>query len=127
MKKFILAHAHCDLPCGVYDPQQATIEAKAVLEILKKAAKKKDDSYFTMRSIVIKDRVCEEVKKHINILHSDYFTANHFEQYPELHRHIHTALQFARKAKASDSVENGEKLIDEIEKIAEIFYKTKEQ
>ena len=30
------AHAHCDIPCGVYDPQQARIEAESCYKIIKK-------------------------------------------------------------------------------------------
>ena len=33
-----VAHAHCDLPCGVYDPAQAKIEAQSVKAILEKYA-----------------------------------------------------------------------------------------
>ena len=31
-----VAHAHCDLYCGVYDPAQAKIEALSVLKSAKK-------------------------------------------------------------------------------------------
>ena len=125
MLKFITVYAHCDLPCGEYDPNQARIEARSVLKILKKAKENKGNMYFTVRSIFIKEKVCEEIKKHINILHSDYFTAEHFKKYPSLHQHIHSCLQLARKVKASDDIENGENLLKEIDAIDEIFKSTK--
>ena len=43
-------HAHCDLPCGVYDPAQARIEAESV-----KACQEKfeasDDEVFKQRAV----------------------------------------------------------------------------
>ena len=35
-KPSYVAYAHCDLPCGVYDPAQARIEAESVLNAAKK-------------------------------------------------------------------------------------------
>ena len=31
-----VVHAHCDLPCGVYDPAQAKIEAQSVKACMEK-------------------------------------------------------------------------------------------
>ncbi|TDI52424.1 MAG: superoxide dismutase, partial [Acidobacteria bacterium] len=36
MRRVTIAHAHCDLYCGVYDPAQAKIEALSVLKIAQK-------------------------------------------------------------------------------------------
>jgi len=32
----VQVHAHCDLPCGVYDPAQARIEAQSVKACMEK-------------------------------------------------------------------------------------------
>jgi nickel superoxide dismutase len=125
MKVIVDVYAHCDLPCGVYNPQQARIEAEAVLETIKKLNVQSDDEYFMTRGIFIKEKVCEEVKRHINILHSDYFRDEHFKKYENLHHHIHSALQFARKAKSSNDIGNAESLLKEIDAISEIFWETK--
>src|SRR5436309_9208922 len=75
--------AHCDLPCGVYDPAQAKIEADSVLAICKKYADSTDEAFRT-RAILIKEQRSELVKHHLWVLWTDYFKAPHFEKYPEL-------------------------------------------
>ena len=40
-----VAHAHCDLPCGVYDPAQARIEAESVKAIAEKYAGNEDPEF----------------------------------------------------------------------------------
>ena len=58
-----VAYAHCDLPCGVYDPAQARIEAESVLNASKKYHDS-DDAAFKQRCISIKEERAEEVKHH---------------------------------------------------------------
>ena len=76
--------AHCDLPCGVYDPAQARIEAESIAAIIKKVADN-DDPDFRTRAILIKEQRSELVKHHLWVLWTDYFKPPHFEKYPELH------------------------------------------
>ena len=57
-----VAHAHCDLPCGVYDPAQARINAESVVNASKKY-QESDDAAFKQRCITIKEDMAEEVKK----------------------------------------------------------------
>ena len=51
------AHAHCDLPCGVYDPAQARIEAESVKAICEKYAQNTDPG-FRARALLIKEQRC---------------------------------------------------------------------
>ena len=44
------AYAHCDLPCGVYDPAQARIEAESVKASMEKYHGS-DDPEFRTRAI----------------------------------------------------------------------------
>ena len=76
--------AHCDLPCGVYDPAQARIEAESIKAIIKKVADN-DDPDFRTRALIIKEQRSELVKHHLWVLWTDYFKPPHFEKYPELH------------------------------------------
>ena len=71
-------YAHCDLPCGVYDPAQARIEAESVLEIQKKYAglEHEEDRW---RAVFIKEQRADLVKQHIWVLWSDYFKPEHAE------------------------------------------------
>src|ERR671931_2609909 len=77
-------HAHCDLPCGVYDPAQARIEAESVKGIQEKY-QENDDEVFRQRCIVIKEERADLVKHHLWVLWTDYFKPEHVEKYPELH------------------------------------------
>ena len=51
MRQVTVAHAHCDLYCGVYDPAQAKIEAISVMKIAQKA-QESDDEHFKARAVI---------------------------------------------------------------------------
>ncbi len=118
--------AHCDLPCGVYDPAQARIEAQSVKAIIEKAAAS-DDQEFKVRSILIKEQRSELVKHHLWVLWTDYFKAPHFEKYPHLHTLFNeaTKLAGATGTKGSSDVAKADELLAKIDQIAEIFWETK--
>jgi nickel superoxide dismutase len=76
--------AHCDLPCGVYDPAQARIEAQSVKACMEKH-NGSDDAEFKARAVSIKEQRSNLVKEHLWVLWTDYFKPPHFEKYPQLH------------------------------------------
>ncbi|MCL4357510.1 superoxide dismutase, Ni [Patescibacteria group bacterium] len=116
-------YAHCDLPCGVYDPAQAKIEAESVREIMKKylAADEQDK----IRAIIIKEQRAELVKYHLMVLWADYFKPEHIEKYPDLHQQFWLAIKQASTCKRSLDPGEAQKLIDQVDAIAEIFWETK--
>ncbi len=118
--------AHCDLPCGVYDPAQARIEAESVKKIIEKV-NDSDDPEMKMRGCLIKEQRSELVKHHIWVLWTDYFKPPHFEQYPQLHVLVNEATKLAGAAgtKASWDVSVADDLLAKIDEIAEIFAETK--
>ena len=119
-----LVSAHCDLPCGIYDPAQARIEAESV-----KACQDKyqasDDEVFRERAILIKDDRAELVKHHLWVLWTDYFKPEHLEKYPELHQLFWDATKAAGKARQSVDPTTGQQLLDLIGQIDKIFWETK--
>jgi nickel superoxide dismutase len=121
-----VVHAHCDLPCGVYDPAQARIEAQSVKAIAEKYAASSDEAFRT-RSVLIKEQRAELVKHHLWVLWTDYFKAPHFEKYPELHTLFNDATKLAGAggAKGSMDVAVADQLLEKIDRIAEIFWETK--
>ena len=127
-----VVHAHCDVPCGVYDPAQARIEAesvKAIQERYQKADEMKSgtesaDDYRT-RCLVIKEHRADLVKHHLWVLWTDYFKPNHLESYPQLHELFWNATKEAGLAKKSQDPEQGQKLLDQIDEISKIFWETK--
>ncbi|GAA2889285.1 superoxide dismutase [Ni] [Actinoplanes cyaneus] len=119
--------AHCDLPCGVYDPAQARIEAESVKAIAEKYAANTDPEFRT-RAILIKEQRAELVKHHLWVLWTDYFKAPHFEKYPQLHQLFNeaTKLAGASGAKGSVDVAVADQLLAKIEEISKIFWETKQ-
>ena len=119
-------HAHCDLPCGIYDPAQAKIEAQSVKACMEKYAASSDPD-FKARSVAIKEERSNMVKEHLWVLWTDYFKPNHFEAYPNLHVLFNDATKLAGAAgtKGTNDVAVADELIGKIDEIAEIFWATK--
>ena len=116
--------AHCDLPCGVYDPAQARLEAESIKAIIGKVADN-DDPDFRTRAVLIKEQRAELVKHHLWVLWTDYFKPPHLEKYPELHDLFWRATKAAGEAKKSQDPAQGEQLLGLIGEIDKIFWETK--
>ena len=132
----IVAHAHCDAPCGVYDPAQARVTAEAVLSLTKKilALKKPvpneglaHQEYFnTMtRYIMIKEAQAEETKKQLMILWTDYFKPEHLSVAPTLHDTFWKAAKSCSSCKQHVDQKSAEDLLATVHTIHDIFWKTK--
>jgi len=124
-----VAHAHCDGPCGVYDPASARIAAEAVLSMTKKAiALQGNDAAmwnsFT-RFTTIKEQQADVVKKELDILWHDYFKAEHLAKYPDLHDTFWKATKLASKCKQELNVDACNDLVKAIEGVHTIFWATK--
>jgi nickel superoxide dismutase len=119
-----VVHAHCDLPCGVYDPAQARIEAESVKNTIDKFNDSKDDVFRT-RATLIKEERADLVKHHLWVLWTDYFKPEHLEKYPQLHDLFWKATKTAGEAKKGNDAAVGQRLLDEIDEIAGIFWETK--
>ena len=122
-----VVHAHCDLPCGVYDPAQARIEAESIKMIIQKVGENADADFRT-RAILIKEQRAELVKHHLWVLWTDYFKPPHFEKYPELHGLFNEATKLAGASGAKGSLDAGkaQELLDKIAEIDKIFWETKQ-
>ena len=127
-----VVHAHCDLPCGVYDPAQARIEAESVkatqaryqdAENIKTAGETVED--YRTRALAIKEQRADLVKEHLWVLWTDYFKPEHLEKHPQLHDLFWKATKEAGAAKKSQDPEQGQRLLDSIDEIAKIFGETK--
>ena len=127
-----VVHAHCDLPCGVYDPAQARIEAESVKAIqtryqeaekFKSAGETVED--YRARCLAIKEERADLVKGHLWVLWTDYFKPEHLEKYPQLHELFWKATKEAGLAKKSQDPAQGQRLLDLIDEIAKIFWETK--
>ena len=127
-----VVHAHCDLPCGIYDPAQAKIEAESVKAIqtryqdpekFKTKAETVDD--YRARCLIIKEERANLVKEHLWVLWTDYFKPEHLEKYANLHELFWKATKEAGLAKKSQDPQQGQGLLDAIAEIDKIFWETK--
>jgi len=119
-----MALAHCDLPCGVYDPAQARIEAESVKGCMEKFDAS-DDNVFKTRAVDIKEQRAELVKHHLWVLWTDYFKPPHLEKYPQLHQLFWNATKAAGEAKKTNDVKVADDLLSQIAEIDRIFWETK--
>ena len=120
----ITVSAHCDLPCGIYDPAQATLEAQSVKACMEKYAAS-SDADFKVRATAIKEERAELVKHHLWVLWTDYFKPEHLASYPNLHDLFWKATKSAGEAKKTNDVAVADRLLSEIAGIAEIFWAPK--
>jgi nickel superoxide dismutase len=123
----VTVHAHCDLPCGIYDPAQARIEAESVKAICEKYQANEDPA-FRARALDIKEERSDLVKHHLWVLWTDYFKPPHFEKYPQLHQLFNEATKLAGAGgtKGSTDVGVANQLLAKIEDISKIFWETKQ-
>ncbi len=122
--------AHCDGPCGVYDPASARIAGEAVLAMAKKLVDLGDGQDLATentrsRYIAIKEEQAEIVKRELNILWHDYFKPPHLEAYPDLHTTFWNAAKQASACKTSVDVDVANELMSQIEAIHHMFWATK--
>ena len=125
MTWFQTAQAHCDLPCGVYDPAQAKIEAMSVLKSMEKYHDS-DDHDFKARCLQIKEERTDEVKHHLWVLWTEFFKPHHLEADGSIHELIWNATKAAGEAKKTTDPAKGQELIDLIDQISEKFWQTAE-
>lgn len=122
--------AHCDIPCGIYDPKPAQLAAKTVLtmvEKLKALPEKKTltDKNNFVRMVKVKEEHAELCKREILILWTDYFKSEHLEKFPDLHEKIWKTTKLCSDNKRDVNKEKAEELLRAVDEIAQIFEKTK--
>ncbi|NRB06422.1 MAG: superoxide dismutase, Ni [Richelia sp.] len=128
-------HAHCDGPCGVYDPASARITAEAVLSMTKKIMVLEPaagDEAATIayqntlsRYIAIKEEQAQKTKEDLLILWTDYFKPVHLEQYPDLHDTFWKAAKLCSACKVEVNLQHAQQLMDAVERIHQMFWATK--
>jgi len=131
-----IAHAHCDGPCGVYDPAAARINAEAVLSMTKKllalTPPAPEDSEGMLaycnslsRFSQIKEEQSQKCKEELLILWTDYFKPQHLEDSPKLHDIFWRAAKLCSACKVEVSLEHAQELMEAVEAIHHLFWKSK--
>ena len=116
-------HAHCDLPCGVYDPVQARVEAESILKICQKYDDLSEQDKW--RAVRIKEDRAELVKHHLWVLWTDYFKPEHLDKQPDLHDLFWRATKQAGATKKSTDPVEAQKLLDLIGEVEKAFAASK--
>ena len=130
------AHAHCDGPCGIYDPASSRVAAEAVRSMTKKildlTPPDMSDAHAVARYhntlsryVSIKEEQAEITKRELLILWTDYFKPQHLQAYPDLHDTFWKAAKLCSSCKVEVSATHADELMDAIEKIHQIFWATK--
>ena len=123
--------AHCDVPCGIYDPISAKIAAQTVLKMavrLEAVDLPPTDIAVpnsVARYVAVKEEHAQLVKSELNTLWADYFKPEHLDQYPNLHELVWNANKLAGANKQTVSSESAKQLVDSVDEIAKIFWATK--
>ncbi len=132
MKLFGTVYAHCDIPCGVYETdtmQHAAYTCKVMVQKLLEFELRDDadiehHSSFT-RLVMVKEKHAETVKHQARILWGDYFKPEHLEKHPDLHDKVWQIMRQASKVKQTVNLDEADKLIAQVNELAEIFAGTK--
>lgn len=119
------AHAHCDIPCGIYDPHYAQLAAHTVVRMTQLIEQKKEDAHAVARYAKTKEEHAELCKQEIGIIWGDYFKPEHIQKYPQLHEMTYNIMKAASKARQEVSMQAAEELLESVNRFAEIFWETK--
>ncbi|MBI4896719.1 MAG: superoxide dismutase, Ni [Candidatus Aenigmarchaeota archaeon] len=132
---FQVASAHCDVPCGIYDPHTAQIAAHTVIRMIQliqdmhepiTPAERLQYAHAIARYTAVKEEHAERCKQEIRILWGDYFKPEHLKQFPELHDLVWKVMKLGSKARQGIDMNSAQELLATIQQIAVIFWKTKE-
>lgn len=124
-------YAHCDVPCGIYDPHPAQIAAATVLKMvqlieeLPKENPSVNDRNKFVRCVLTKEEHASLCKKEILILWTDYFKEEHLQKFPRLHEIFWKTAKLCSKNKQEVSLEAASDLVKAVDEIASIFSKSK--
>ena len=132
-----IAYAHCDIPCGIYDPHHAQMAAHTVIRminLIQEIENPGENPTFEQRKEIIekvarltavKEQHAEICKNEVRIIWGDYFKPEHAEKFPEVHELVWKIMKLASKAKQELNLQASEELLENVNKFAEIFWKVK--
>jgi len=133
----IPVYAHCDIPCGIYDPHEAQIAALTVLRMDQLIAelpapamdaKPEDRAVYVSklaRYTAVKEQHSERVKQEVRVIWGDYFTPDHAKQYPQAHEAVWKIMKQASKTRQGTALADAQELVKAVQEFAELFWKTK--
>lgn len=124
-----IAEAHCDIPCGIYDPVSAKIAAQTVQKmVLRMQALEEGDDHVAFantmaRYIATKEEHAELCKRELRILWADYAWPN--TDANDLAAKFNAALKLAGRCRQTVDMAACEELVAAVDDIATAFWATK--
>jgi nickel superoxide dismutase len=126
-----VVRAHCDVPCGIYDPAGAVLAARTVARMveliggIEAGSTAMADRNTFVRCVTVKEQHAELVKHEVQVIWSDYFKPEHLTANPDLHTKVWNILKLAGKNKQNIDAEAAAQLEVAVKEFAEIFWSTK--
>lgn len=124
------AFAHCDIPCGIYDPHNAQVAAHTIIRMTSFLDQLKRESELKAEHDIV--RITHIKEKHSNILEHelltlryDYFKDEHFKEFSNLEDLFKNTLISISKTRTSIDIDSSTKTLELVLQISEIFYKSK--
>lgn len=128
---FEQVQAHCDVPCGIYDPSTAQIAALTVVRMLDLMTaleggneKNKVDYHNTIsRYIAVKEEHAEKAKHEIRVIWGDYFKKG---THPDVDDQVHKIMQLGSKVRQTSDRQAGLDFVKAINEFSKAFWATKD-
>jgi nickel superoxide dismutase len=125
-----IAFAHCDIPCGIYDPHQAQLAAHTVIRMTQLLEEVKTEeqikaTHDIVRITDVKEEHSSIIEEELETLRNDYFKEEHYKTYPNLNDLFTKTLKSVSKARQNIDMQASQETLSGVLEIAEIFYKTK--
>lgn len=127
------AKAHCDIPCGIYDPHQAQLGALTVIrmiDLMKGLPADHHDGELAYhnslsRYIAVKEEHAELVKKEVRVIYGDFIKEEHLVKYPELQPLVFKIMKLGSKVRQGVERQDALDLLAAVNRFAEIFWEIK--
>ena len=131
--------AHCDIPCGIYDPGEAQMAAHTIIRMtsmINELKASSDNPEFDERKKIIsqiarltkvKEDHAELLKQQVRIIWGDYFKGEHLEKYKDLHDLVFKIMKQASKVRQEVNMEEAQVLLTSVQKFSQIFWETKDR
>ena len=128
-------YAHCDVPCGIYDPHAAAISAKTVHTMNQKvsqlpmpaagasAQEQLEHRNTVIRMVQTKESHAQICKQELLILWTDYFKPENAAPFPDLHETFWKAAKLCSYNKQHVDLAKSQELMDAVAKISDMFAK----
>jgi nickel superoxide dismutase len=129
--------AHCDIPCGIYDPTDAQLSALTIVrmdQLIAEAAAPAMDAKSEERAAYIskisrytavKEQHAERLKNDVRVIWADFFTPDHAKQFPQIHDLTWRTLKQASKARQGTNLADAQELLKLVQEFSDVFWQAK--